>query len=455
VTIASTEALVRQASVRGAHIVLVVMVLVCYIDLGTDVGLAFYLLGTPQAVFGIVSLGIVGACLFLQACDQHFLFHAPRKDVLITAIGLGPALVTYREVMQIPPVSADAAAVMYHSNLQIVATLKGAEVMLESMPEAILKLNLLIATPLSEWQPFFVVSLGTSVVAAGLILTEMEAMYAGELEPRRRLSDYHQYLPEAGARRVALLVLNMLFVGGYFAFVSSSAVLAFRAHRAMVWGVLVTDCALFHALKASAGEWGIDAFRMPRAINAMFTSFSWIIFRFCPVWTFRLPQFVGPRHAMRTVVCGLVESTCFVGVSLYAAEDSPTREQEVQLLWGLCVPAGCVAFVGLVGLLLVMEERYRAFFWKDDPRGAFLRRLWARDGYAPGDLDRSRAILLTRQGHPSALRKRCPEVVRAWLEEGLPRWHAEQPEWFTREWWEGIPAPLREGLAFAPADLSA
>ena len=63
--------------------------------------------------------------------------------------------------------------------------------------------------------------------------------------------------------------------------------------------------------------------------------------------------------------------------------------------------------------------------------------------------------MLTAEGHLRALQKRCPGMVREWLEEGLPRWQAAQPEWFTREWWEGVPVPLREGLAFAAADLSA
>jgi len=279
-------------------------------------------------------------------------------------------------------------------------------------------------------------------------------MYAGELEPRRRYPDYHQYLPQTGARRWSLLIFNALFVGGYFAFVSSSVVLALHAQPAVVWGALLTDCASFHALKAAAGEWAMDMAEVPLAANVLFNTLSWLVFRVCPGWTFRMPVFVGPRHAARTIACGFVSSACFVGLSLYAG-DSPTREQEDRVLWVLCVPAGCVAFVGLIGFMLSVDERYHASFWKDDSRGAFFVRQWARDGYAPDDLDRSRAIMLSGQGHPRALQKRCPEVVRTWLEEGLPRWQVEQPEWFTRQWWEGVPVPLREGLAFAPADLSA
>ena len=43
--------------------------------------------------------------------------------------------------------------------------------------------------------------------------------------------------------------------------------------------------------------------------------------------------------------------------------------------------------------------------------------------------------------------------MRAWLEEGLPRWQEELPEWFTRAWWDQLPEGLREGLAFEPAAI--
>ena len=47
--------------------------------------------------------------------------------------------------------------------------------------------------------------------------------------------------------------------------------------------------------------------------------------------------------------------------------------------------------------------------------------------------------------------------VRVWLEDRLPHWRVEQPDWFTREWWDTVPEALREGLEFCPAgvDLSA
>ena len=66
----------------------------------------------------------------------------------------------------------------------------------------------------------------------------------------------------------------------------------------------------------------------------------------------------------------------------------------------------------------------------------------------PGDLDHSRVEFLRHAGFSRALKKRCPDVVRAWLAEGMPRWREDQPGWCTLVWWESLPASFREGLEF-------
>eukprot|EP00966_Prymnesium_polylepis_P164023 3792694-Prymnesium_polylepis.2 len=58
--------------------------------------------------------------------------------------------------------------------------------------------------------------------------------------------------------------------------------------------------------------------------------------------------------------------------------------------------------------------------------------MWSRDARVPGDLDHSRATMLTIRGYRHALSRRCPDAVRSWLEEGLPRWRDTPPEWLTR-----------------------
>merc|ERR1711908_40030 len=139
------------------------------------------------------------------------------------------------------------------------------------------------------------------------------------------------------------------------------------------------------------------------------------------MWTFRLPQYIGPHHFCRTLVFGFLESACFTALPLLAI-DSPTQAQELRLLWSVCLPSGCTALLALAGFALATERYYRAFFWGRDAREAYFRRLWSRDMMAPSDLDRSRSLFLLDAGFANALQKRCPEAVRMWLEDSLPRW---------------------------------
>ena len=70
------------------------------------------------------------------------------------------ALAVYRQVFS--PEAGGGAA----TQVVLLGRLKGAEVVLESMPECVLQFTLLISTPLDEWQPLVLISLGSSLLAA-------------------------------------------------------------------------------------------------------------------------------------------------------------------------------------------------------------------------------------------------------------------------------------------------
>jgi len=278
----------------------------------------------------------------------------------------------------------------------------------------------------------------------------VEMMLVEEPLSRRLFKEYFHYMPEAGSRRRWLLFLNACFVGSFFAFTCSAIVLGFHTFPTVVKLVLAIELGSFHLYKAVQGEWAHEYGNMPFAVSLLGNTIMWLMPRFCPVWTMRLPNTnVGPHLFAFTIACGFVESACFAALSLLST-DSPTHEQERLILWAVCVPAGSAALASLAGFMLVMEPTYRASFWRYETRAAFWRRWWTNDGYVPGNLDHSRAHMLSVSSATAALLKRCPELVRTWLAEGLPRWREEQPEWLTREWWEALPLPLREGLVFEP-----
>jgi uncharacterized membrane protein (DUF485 family) len=61
----STKEQRRRKFVGGSSVVAIV--LLSYVDLLTDILLAVTLLGTKQAAYGVVSFGILGFALFMQA----------------------------------------------------------------------------------------------------------------------------------------------------------------------------------------------------------------------------------------------------------------------------------------------------------------------------------------------------------------------------------------------------
>jgi len=246
-----------------------------------------------------------------------------------------------------------------------------------------------------------------------------------------------------------MLVLNSLFVCGYFAFTCSSVLLALQSHATVVLAVLAIEWASCHVITAIQGEWTWDTHKVPAPIPFLTNTILWAISRFCPVWFARLPNNGRPSAFARTIVFGFLESIVFAWL---LAVDSPTREAELLLRWHLCVPAGCLGLAALTGFALLMEPQHRASFWRHESREAYVRWQWSRDGHEPGDLDLSRFKMLKSPKLRYGLRKRCPDAVRGWLREGLPRWRDTPPEWFTREWWDELPGKFREGLQFAPEE---
>ena len=154
-------------------------------------------------------------------------------------------------------------------------------------------------------------------------------------------------------------------------------VLALQSHPAVVWAVLAIDLASLHLVKVAQGEWNFVYADPTLPGNLLLWTVLWLLPRFCPVWTARMPHYFGPANFARVIACGFAESAAFAVLALRAT-DSPTREQELAVLRYACVPAGCVALLALAGFLLLIEPRHRASFWRHDPREAYWRRRGGR-----------------------------------------------------------------------------
>ena len=79
-----------------------------------------------------------------------------------------------------------------------------------------------------------------------------------------------------------------------------------------------------------------------------------------------------------------------------------------------------------------MDGASRRTFWAGEGVAAYERRCWETDAFAAGDIELSRARYLMRYARAAVRHLRTE--VRAWLDDGLPRWRQAPPVWFTPEW---------------------
>jgi hypothetical protein len=112
----------------------------------TDVVLGAFLLSGPQAFYGVVSLGILGVSLLLQAFVVKSFGNVAwlSKDVLFTCLALGPLLQAYRCVF------GEQRNHDWNGAEALLAQLKGIEVAFETLPEVALKCELTRYYPVSR-----------------------------------------------------------------------------------------------------------------------------------------------------------------------------------------------------------------------------------------------------------------------------------------------------------------
>ena len=155
------------------------------------------------------------------------------KDTFLAAIGLGPALQAYRAVRG----QGDSSALA--SSVEILAALKVTEVVTESLPELVLQT--LALSESESAHSIQLVSIGASLLASAVLLTDAEAMGNAAVDTRRRYIDYFGYLPllsEQPARHRRLLVLMALSIGSILMMSTTSAVAAFGTHPQTVGAML-------------------------------------------------------------------------------------------------------------------------------------------------------------------------------------------------------------------------
>jgi len=402
------------------------MLLLCYADLSTDLVLVSTLLGSSQATYGVISLCILGVSLLAQVVSVRYLDRVAwlSKDVLLTALGLGPLLHAYRVAYGEPP----RADKLYNAN-QMLGALKAIKVVLETLPKLVLQMSLLTSS-VDSWSVPLLVSTLVSIVAASVLIVDAEKDVNGGPAVRRRNLDYYGYLPMAGRRRYWMLFVMTFFSGAYLVMAACTVAVALRLFPPWtVAMVLAADCGLHQLMRAAAGEWWNigDASRSVALcfVDALANVVFWLFAHGCLIPSLRVPDWTGPHHTARIVVCSILEGAFVICAALLLPEQGATR---VMAQW-VCLPALVVVLVTLALFFALMEPCYRRTFWAPDSRHSWHRRhmnAWMEQPHGEGDIAR----LVAKGG----FLRYVGEPVVVWIEQHAAAWKQEPPAWCTVEW---------------------
>jgi len=339
------------------------------------------------------------------------------------------AIEAYRHIYGEPQRPGAAAAIA------LLGTLKGIEVTLETVPELVLQLTLLLNVPSGWSSPVLLISLAVSIVAASAMIVDAESGIVSQLEARRRFHEYLGYLPLSGTRRYLLRLAMTFFTGGYLVLATSTlAVVVKLFPLASVLAVLAFDCAVYHVLRMAAGEWWIVFDDVRKGMGAYVINFLanttiWVSWRACPIWSVRDPNWTGPPVMAWTIAWSLSEYTGVICTVLLLPLAHPATAQTRTMVRLICLPALCVALVSLMAFFVAMEKRYRRTFYARDARHAMHRRHWAEAENIPTS-DEDRAV------HAVSCTRYVGDLVSAWIVDGVPKWEHTQETavWYTEKW---------------------
>jgi hypothetical protein len=163
-----------------------VLVLLSYTNLASDLLVASTLLGTTHNAYGVASLSFLGSALVLQLISTKIALKVPllSKDMLLTAVFAGPALQAYR----VTRAKQTKDHVDGYTPKQVLASMKLFEVALESLPELVLQLMLLVDSSFDGWSsPALVVSLVITILSSAALIVDAEVSLNGSERATRRL----------------------------------------------------------------------------------------------------------------------------------------------------------------------------------------------------------------------------------------------------------------------------
>jgi hypothetical protein len=373
-------------------------------------------------------------------------------DVVLSVVGLGPALAAYRVFFTAKATHkrfslkfTKATHLSRGKQTSLFSMLKLSEVTFETIPECFLQELLLAST--EQWSQLQYWSLAASFLTVTLVVTEIEIAHLNWTLMRQLFPKGFAYVPVNGWRKWVMTALMPVFLGSFFVLSSFSLVLLAKLSATVAIAVLAVDCGVFICWKAYERElYSLTVRDAPLVGHIILAVMMWCAVRFTAVPACRLATAMGVHHYCRAIFFSLVTSTAAVVATLRSSDATVATRYIAEIY---CIPAGCVAVLSSFALLWLMGREQRRTFWVHYTRRQQIRARWVGNFDDPSDPDAAHALFLRRERR--LVLKYCHDLALAWLKEGATTFELTKPSWYKEAWIKRLPSELRAALVPDPS----
>ena len=372
------------------------------------------------------------------------------REVAYALIGVKPIVETWRVLIGQPKPPRQ-----FFSAEGLLAMSRLTEVLLESLPQAVLQAYVFLQTP----SPSLLqrISLLGSLAAAGYILASADYDMDTSQNYRRIEPTQYGMFPTRGSgdhhavrRAVAMFFGDALRLAAHLASRAVAVAVALTVASATarwlvpVW--LAVEFVIFNLTRwLEAGTW--RNFRRganSRAISLLMNLIHHLVVIAAPLLWFRMPFFVCPHIWAGGIVATALSNTALLGVAFHLAEGAGVTAETGGGGGGGLASSGpafemLAACVGaeVIGSLLVwisMVPRYRPSLWRRRTARQHVElTLWEECTFHKWGPTRNDARAKVLAGYANCYWPN-KALVTAWVNENWAAWQAAPPHWFTAKW---------------------
>ncbi|GMH90221.1 hypothetical protein TrST_g12947 [Triparma strigata] len=395
--------------------------IVSIVDMGTDIMTILKFHNSGRGSYANATLACVSTNLFLQSLHV-FIVNAKKsrwiklREQLIVFTLIKPGVDAYRA-----STSYEAEADSFCSPREELTIHRTIEMVAESIPTSVIQMAALISSTEVDVAQFLAIL--SSVCTAGFMSALISYDWDTSKENRLYSPKFYGYIPHSRPLKV-LIFVNLFLMSSCNLVVRalSVCVLATKGGSFAV-AILLAEMALYYVIKTMRGDlwyWPPMTTLGKRLVNVVFNvSLIKLAVDWSLVVQFRHPQEVGGAYfsfsLLVTVAIGLIS------LNFYEEPEGSWEKSRITLLMTSC----CGIFLCSFALFLAsINRKYLHTFVSTLTACQYISDIFTDN---PND-DEARSYIFSRNEQKwKSVRDQC----KAWLNERLPAWICEQPDWFN------------------------